>query len=234
MQSLEYLVSLGYIRLSPSNEYQLKRPVKIVVKNNVIEALKKVYQKNYEQGGVMELRPLTKGVLICDNFIFVKNTSVNSYSYAPNMALLNSKVFEVTDRGNLPVVIHTHPTEIGIHAYDRKRVQFFLKSSRPDRVISRNTNEVLNMPEAIFVKDTRFGNQQYALNFFTGGIFPQSVSALSTNQIIALSIAAIGMLFNKISRKILVLLAGLFFFEFYRRPDYTYLPNGDLEVKLTF
>ncbi|GAB3519480.1 hypothetical protein [Emticicia fontis] len=194
--------------------------------------LKSIYNPSLERGGLFELTA-SDGKLTCIEFHQVNGTN-NSTSYNPNTVLWNEKVQQILGRGNLPLAVHTHPTKIGLHAYDSKQVRFYLKSSRPDRLIADKTiSENLQMPEAIFVKDERFGTG-YGLALYEGGLFPYAISAVSDTQLVILIGTGLLMAFNKLSRKVLYLLIGWFLFEFLRRPKYEYDGGGNLEIKISF
>jgi hypothetical protein len=235
MQAFNTLIANKVLRFRPNSigrEYSLQRPLTIMFPVGIMNKLKSIYNASIERGGLFELSA-SNGKLTCIEFHQV-NGSNNSTSYNPNAALWNEKVQQILGRGNLPLAVHTHPTKIGLHAYDSKQVRFYLKSSRPDRLIADKTiSENLQMPEAIFVKDERFGTG-YGLALYEGGVFPYAISAISDTQLVILIGTGLLMAFNKLSRKVLYLLIGWFLFEFLRRPKYEYDSGGNLEIRASY
>jgi hypothetical protein len=230
-QQIQNYQNLGILKpMATSGEYRFKRPLQISVPKKIIDRLKSIYIKNGERGGVMAFAPNGNNKIICVDFIEVENMAKNSFNYIPNEAFFNSAITQILNKGFLPIVVHTHPTELGFSQYDSKRVQFYLKSSKPDRIIARNgVVPFLNMPECIFVQDERF-NGGFALNFFTGGIFPQSVTSLTSLQFVSLGI---GIISYFMKNKIFTLASGaVFFTDFVRKPKYS-LDNGGLRVTLS-
>ena len=216
------------------NKYRLNRPVRITIKKSVIDTLKSIYVPSAERGGILVLETVGVSELVCNQFILVENKSVQDSSYNPDKIAFNNAIQSIIDSGNLPLAVHTHPTELGFHGYDNKRAKFYLGSSKPDRLIARNSNyDSLYMPEAIFVKDERF-KTGFGLSLYEGTIFPNSITAISDLQL-ALSVGTgYLMLKNKLTRKLLYLLTGVFLFEFVRRPKYLTLENGDLQIKVSY
>lgn len=235
MQSFSTLIAKKVLRFRPNSvgrEYSLQRPLKIMFPVGIMNKLKAIYNPSIERGGLFELSA-SDGQLTCIDFHQVTGSN-NATSYSPSTKLWNEKVQQILGRGNLPLAVHTHPTKIGLHAYDNKQVRFYLKSSRPDRLIAdKNISENLVMPEAIFVKDERFGTG-YGLALYEGGIFPYAISAVSDTQLVILFGTGILLAFNKLSRRVLYLLLGWFLFEFLRRPKYAYDLQGNLEIKISF
>lgn len=236
MQSFNNLVALNVLRFRPAStgrEYSLKRPLNILFPVSIINKLKGIYLPNSERGGLFELYA-SNGSLTAIEFHQVPNKSATASGYAPNSVIWNQKISEIMERGNLPLAVHTHPTRLGIHAYDNKNARFYLKSSRPDRLIADKTIvESLQMPEAIFVKDERF-NTGYGLALYEGGLFPYAISAVSDTQLVIAIGTGVLMAFNKVSRKLLYLLAAWFAFEFFRRPKYVYDERGNLEIRISY
>lgn len=235
MQSFDNLLDKKVLRFRPNSvgrEYSLQRPLTIVFPVAIMNQLKAIYNPSIERGGLFELSA-TESKLTCVAFHQVMGSN-NATSYNPNKAVWNETIRQIVNRGNLPLAVHTHPTKIGIHAYDSKQVRFYLKSSRPDRLIAdKIITDNLTMPEAIFVKDERFGTG-YGLALYEGGIFPYAISAVSDTQLVILIGTGILMAINKLSRKALYLLMGWFLFEFLRRPKYDYDLQGNLEIKISF
>lgn len=215
-------------------EFRLKRPIEILIKKAVIAQLKAVYKSDSETGGILKLQVSGVSKLVCTEFIEVKNKSVSDSTYNPDLIEWNNQVQSILDAGFLPLPVHTHPTKLGLHFYDSKRVKFYLGSSKADRVIARQTEaENLNMPEAIFVQDERFGSG-YGISLYEGTIFPNSITAISDLQISIAVSAGIFLYSKKLTRKLLYLLFGLFLFEFLRRPKYLKLANGDFLIDVTY
>lgn len=236
MQSFSNLITNNVLRFRPNStgrEYSLKRPLSIRFPVDIIDKLKAIYQPNIEKGGLFELQA-SESTLTCINFHQIPNKSSTASTYNPNQAAWNYKINEIIERGNLPLAVHTHPTKLGIEAYDKKRVNFYLKSSRPDRLIADKTiTDNLQMPEAIFVNDTRFGSG-YGLALYEGGLFPYAISAISDTQLVLAIGTGVLLAFNKLSRKLLYVVLAWFLFEFLRRPKYTYDSKGNLEIKISF
>lgn len=209
--------------------YRLKRPMTITIAKSVIEKLKAVYIEDGEKGGILEGIAFESSIMIVD-FLEVKNQSQVSYNYSPNTNNWNATINEVISRGNLPFGIHTHPIRLGIERYDAQKAKFYLKPSSPDKAIARDgINDYLELPEAIFTKDSRLDNG-FGLVFYTGWIFPASNVALSTLQIIT---GAMAVLFRK-QPAILMGSLALLVFDFFRRPKYRLLSNGNYQIKLSY
>lgn len=236
MQAFSHHLNKNVLRFRPNSdgrEYSLKRPLKISFPVGIINKLKSIYRKDSERGGLFELYA-SEGRLTCVNFHEIPNKSNNSSSYNPNTVAWDFTINEIIKRGNLPLAVHTHPTKLGIEAYDKKRVNFYLKSSRPDRLIAdKNLTDNLVMPEAIFVLDERFGSG-YGLALYEGGLFPYAISAISDTQLVIALGTGILLAFNKLSRRVLYVLIAWFLFEFLRRPKYAYDLQGNLEIKISF
>lgn len=231
-KQIDNYVNLGILKpmVLDSGEYRLQRPLNITIPKRILDKLANTYIPNGEKGGILAFRGNGNSAIICDLFIEVPNISNNAFSYEPNSVIFNAAVDSVLKLQYLPVVIHTHPTNLGFDKYDSKRVQFFLKSSKPDRQLARNgIVPFLNMPEAIFVKDERL-NGGFGLNFFTGGIFPQSITALTSLQIGSVAVGAVGYGINK---AITALAAMAFGIDFIRKPKYYLQSDGSLLVTLT-
>lgn len=235
MQTLNNLVAKKVLRFRPNSdgrEYSLARPLKINFSYSIINQLKAIYKPDREKGGIFEFIAV-QSELVCVKFHEIPNGAVNSTSYNPNKIQFDKTVDEILLRGNLPMAVHTHPTAIGLHSYDTKNAKFYLKSSRPDRLIADQTiDDNLVMPEAIFVKDERFGTG-YGLAIYEGGIFPYAISAISDTQIVVAGAAGILLALNKLSRNALYLIAGVFTVEFFRRPKYEYDAQGNLKVSIS-
>lgn len=229
MDQLDALVKqkvLRYRANSGKGEYLLERPLTINIGKDIIDSLKAIYKPDYENGGLLEFQYGGIARIDCVAFHQVPNLNVNSTSYNPSAAKFKGKIQEILNRGNIPIAIHTHPTHIGWSPYDNKRVKFYLKSSKPDRDIANlGATDFLDVPEAIFVKDERFGTG-YGIAFYEGQVFPYSVTALSTPQIWAGLIVGVLMLRGKLTRSVLIACVLWFCVEFFRRPKYDYENHG--------
>lgn len=219
------------IKKQSADEYRLQRPLTKIIRKKVIDHLKDIYLENAEKGGLLESYAGGKSTLVFDSFLEVPNVSAKAYNYNPIASQFNGVVNDIIQRGGLPFAVHTHPIRLGIEAYDSKRSKFYLKSSPQDRAIARaGLVPYFNFPEAIFVKDSRLKGG-YGLNFYTGTIFPASTTALTTLQWVS---GGIGLLSLGYSPVITAISAGVFGFDFFRRPKYTQLGNGDLRIDLSF
>lgn len=219
------------IKKQSTDEYRLQRPLSITITKKVIDQLKAIYQENNEKGGLFEAYGVGKGMIVIDDFIEVPNISAKSYNYNPVPSLFNNVVNEIIQRGGLPFAIHTHPVRLGFDAYDSKRSKFYLKSSPQDRAIARaGLVPYFNFPEAIFVKDSRLKGG-FGINFYTGTIFPASTTALTTLQWVSGGVALLSLGYSPV---ITAISAGVFGFDFLRKPKYSQLTNGDLRIDLSF
>lgn len=218
------------LKKQANGEYRLIRPLKIRVTKDVIQHLGQVYRPDYENGGLLEAHLAGPGSLIIADFHQVPNRAGNGYTYSPSSQAWENTVSSILERGNLPLAIHTHPLTLGIESYDSKRAIFYLKPSRADKQIARaGITEVLNLPEVLYTKDSRLENG-FGLSFYTGTIFPASITGITTGQIVS-GIAAGLMVITK--RVGLALLAAAYFmYEFRRMPEYELHENGDLVVTL--
>ena len=231
--NIEELLSRGDL-VKRNKGIVLARPIKILISSNAIRKIKEVYEPSSEKGGVMIMKPTNeRGKFIIDGVRIIANKSSRSNTaFEPDENALSSFIMGTLAAGWLPLVFHTHPTKIGNNIYDSKRVGFYVGSSKPDRKIAGAglliDNEKILLPEAIFVKDSRY-EAGYKLSFFQGGILPASYNALSKAQIIGAVLAGLSLL--KWGRPLLLALAVLVGIEEYRRPKYTYFKNGSLEVE---
>jgi hypothetical protein len=217
------------LRKQGQNEYRLRRPLQITVRSGVITQLLAMYPDTYEAGGILEAEIAGNGSLVIDRFHEVPNVAVKSYNYQPHYYNWENTIGMILERGNLPIPLHTHPRRLGIESYDSKRAKFYLKSSKADRHIARNgVTDYLNLPEAIFVKEAGLENG-FGLVFYTGTIFPGSVTALTTLQYVALGAAALAFGRNNL---LFGLASGAFVFDFVRHPEYKLEKSGDFVVKL--
>lgn len=225
---LQNYVQSGILReqINGLGDYRFRRPLNILIPKYVLDSLASVYEENREHGGILEFKPSGVQAVTCVGFINIPNEAKTTYNFEPNANLFNAAVNEVLNSGNLPVVVHTHPTKLGIGNYDSKAVKFYLRSSKPDRAVSRNgIVPFLNLPEAIFVKDERL-NGGFGLNFFTGGVFPASVNSLTSLQWVAVAVVFL-------MPSVIFLAVVLFFAEYARKPKYFLNTDGSLVVKLS-
>lgn len=221
-------------RLLNTDNYRLKRPIIIVIKKSVLDQLKAIYQPSFERGGLVLFRNQKGNILEGFKFIEVPNAATNSVSYSPSTAKFSTEIQNALGGGFLPMAIHTHPTSIGLHAYDTKKQRFYLRASKADISIANSgITDILEVPEMIFVKDTRFA-QGYDLAMYSGTIFPQTVSSLSDAQIGLGIVGGIGALFNRFTKTALTLIGAWFLIEFSRRPKYEYQSNGDLVITVNY
>lgn len=229
-ERLQTLIEWRILRNQGANEYRLRRPMQITVRRGVIDLLKNLYPENYETGGLLEAELAGMGTLVIDRFHQVRNAASVNYHYAPDAAAWEKTLAEIVSRGNLPIALHTHPVSLGIESYDERKSTFYLKSSKADRKIAREgITDTLVMPEAIFVRDPGLENG-FGLVFYTGTIFPGSITALSTVSYISGGLALLAFRRNK---KLAGMAAGVGLAEFLiRRPRYRLEDNGDYVVKL--
>lgn len=223
---------------SSMTTYKLNRPVKIIIKKNVVDVIKSIYRTNYEKGGLLVAR-VSGTQLVIDNIRVIPNRALNATSYNPNLAEFRTEFQSIVQGGFLPFAFHTHPTELGIARYDEKRPNFFIQSSKPDQAIASKgysfQDAELLMPECIFVVDSRYENG-INLNFYEGGILPPSVGQLGTTEILTAVIGggvlAYKILFsrNKYLFAVMALIALIFLYEAYRRPSINFV-GSDIEVE---
>lgn len=231
-EQLQAFINQNIIKKQYANEYRLKRPLKIIVTKSVLDILKGLYKPSYENGGILSGVAAASGVLVIDRIDIVPNRAVVGYSYSPSTVEFNKAIDKVIGEGRLPFAIHTHPLKLNIEYYDSKRAKFYLKPSNPDKAIAREgITDYFNFPESIFTLDSRLENG-FGLSFYTGFIFPASITALTTVQIASLGLGAIGLFGNK--KLLLGGSIGTFLFEYYRKPKYRNLTNGDYEISLSF
>lgn len=228
---IQKLIKSQIIKKQYENEYRLVRPLQITVLKTVLDKLKSIYKPDYEKGGLLEGVAAANGTVVIEAFHQIPNGATNGYNYNPNTVLWDSKINEIIARGNLPFAIHTHPLTLGIESYDNKRSIFYLKPSKQDKGIAREgITPYFNFPEAIFTKDSNLDNG-FGLNFFTGYIFPSSITAISTVQAISLGASLLGVITK--SKTLFAVGLGTFFLDFYRRANYEILSNGDYKISLT-
>jgi hypothetical protein len=230
-EHLNSLIKQSIIKKQYENEYRLVRPLRIIIRKSVLDLLKQTYKPSYEEGGLLEAVAFSKGVIVVSEFHKVNNKAVVGYSYSPSTKEFESVINGIISRGNLPFAIHTHPVKLGIEPYDSKRSKFYLKPSLADKSIARDgITPYFNFPEAIFTFDERLGNG-FGISFYTGFIFPASLTALSTLQIA--SLVAFGYAYYKKSMSLKIASGAMFLLDYFRRPQYDILKNGDLEIKLS-
>jgi hypothetical protein len=229
-ERLKTYVDRQILRKQGANEYRLRRPLQITVTKKIIDYLKLIYPETQETGGILECEIAGNGTLVINNFIQVPNNSFKNYNYNPNLTLWNAAILDVLSSGNLPIALHTHPIRLGIEHYDERRSTFYLKSSKADKAVARQgITSALIMPEAIFTRDEGLGHG-FGLVFYTGTIFPASITALSTVSYIS---AGLSLLTFKKNKGLSAISAGVGLFDFFfRRPRYTLERNGDYVVKL--
>lgn len=229
----EYLSAfegLKILKRQANGEYRLMRPLKIQVRKEVLSKLGDTYRPNYEKGGLLEAQAAGSGSLVIVAFHEVHNQAINGYTYSPGVQAWESTITSILERGNIPFAVHTHPLTLNIESYDSKRAIFYLKPSKADKKIARQgITEVLNLPEVLFTKDSRLKNG-FGLSFYTGTIFPASITGITTGQIVS-SIAAGLMVLTKRAGLALVA-AAYFMWEFRRMPEYLLQDNGDLVITL--
>lgn len=167
MQVLENFKNAGVLKVDSTGIYRLKTPISVVIPRDVIADLKLIYLPNYEKGGIMAASVYGRGLII-KQFFEVPNASINSYSYSPNASAFVNRYNYILEQGFLPIVIHTHPTKIGLSHYDSRQPMMYQNSSSADRKIARNgIIDLLRMPEAIFVADNRLEGG-FSVNFYSG------------------------------------------------------------------
>lgn len=229
-------------QISSDNILRLKPPVTILVKANVLQAIKQNYLPNGESGGLLWLKPYRDSTsLVIDRISVVKNISSKNSAYTPEPNQLASAYGSVFDSGYLPVFYHTHPTTLGHSLYDHRRPQFYLKSSVPDRreaakPINYQNIQIL-LPEVIGVASDKYTGGIDVV-FYEGGILPVSWNRLSTTQIVVSIVGILGVFVSyqkgyKKSTAIFVLFVIIFLInEERKRPIYTELPSGDTLVSI--
>lgn len=221
---------LNILKKQTNGEYRLMRPLQVRVTKEVLDQLGDTYRPGYEKGGLLEAQAVGVGSLVISNFHEVPNRAVNGYTYSPGAQAWESALSAILQRGSLPFAVHTHPLQLGIESYDSKRAIFYLKPSKADKKIARaGITEVLNLPEVLFTKDSRLKNG-FGLSFYTGTIFPASITGITAGQIVSGVAAGLMALTRRIG---LALLAAVYFmYEFRRMPEYELQENGDLAVSL--
>lgn len=227
---LQAFEGLKILKRQANGEYRLIRPLRILVKSEVLSRLGDTYQSNYEKGGLLEAKAVGFGSLIIDAFHEIPNRAINGYTYSPGVKAWESLLSDILERGNLPFAVHTHPLKLNIESYDSKRAIFYLKPSKADKQIARQgITEVLNFPEAIYTKDSRLKNG-FGFSFYTGTIFPASITGITTGQIVSGIAAGLMVITKRVGLAILA--AAYFMYEFRRMPEYELQGNGDLVVNL--
>jgi hypothetical protein len=227
------LIEKGYFEDHPTKGLLLARPTKIRVTALAIDTVKRLYRPNYEMGGLLLMQPVAQmRHWVIDKVLSIPNRATNSTSYDPDPQTFNAAINAAIKAGLVPLVFHTHPTSIGHSTYDHKRANFYVKSSKPDRLVARQglatiDEKKLLLPEAIAVVDERFG-AGFQLAFFEGGFLPPSYAALTTTEWAAVGVAAASLLF--LNRPLLLGLGAVFLAEEKRRPVYTNLPDGSMIV----
>lgn len=222
--------ALKIIKKQANGEYRLIRPLRILIKKDVLSALAATYRSDYEKGGILEAQAAGTGSLVITAFHEVYNQSVNGYTYSPGVGAWEWTLSAILERGSIPFAVHTHPLQLGIESYDSKRAIFYLKPSKPDKQIARaGITEVLNLPEVLYTKDSRLQNG-FGLSFYTGTIFPASITGITTGQIVSGIAAGLMVLTKRVGLALLA--AAYFMYEFRRMPEYELQGNGDLLVNL--
>ncbi|MFY7828236.1 MAG: hypothetical protein ACOVQ4_13995 [Flectobacillus sp.] len=219
--------------------YTLEKPVKIILSNGVLEAVKKRYPKNSEIGGVIWVKPLSQKVLISEDITFFRNVQNDPSKYSPHPDDYRTTLAEIEKSGYLPILFHTHPTQLGLSSYDGKRVRFYLTSSLQDQDSSfypvSFSGKSLVMPQAIFVADERFTNG-IGVALYNGYLFPLSLAKLTSGEIwsIAISVLLLFWVGTKYVRASQFIIASLIFvigaYEYFR-PKYSEV-SGNIEIKV--
>lgn len=212
--------------------YTLKKPLTITVRKNVIDILNNIYIPNGERGGVMWLEAIDERNAEIKKVTILQNLSGTASGFAPSEVAMQNAIDEIMQAGCLPLVFHTHPTNLGLNLYDNKQVNFYLRASRPDRIFAKNAivdDISLYMPEMIFVQDNRY-NEGYALAVYGGKILPNGFSRLSTLQIF--SIVAWGYLWltKGLNATAWAIAVALILWEETKRPKYNSTENGDFII----
>ena len=230
---IDRLLQIGSLK-QRANSIVLARPVSIVVRANVLNEIRSVYEPSREHGGILIMKPAaSRGEFVIDSVLVMPNVSNDpSVGFLPDAAAMTAATLGILKAGALPIVFHTHPTKLGINAYDSKAVTWFLNGSHADRRIGRTVQTLegysITLPEVIGIADERLVNK-IAISFYEGGILPHSYSAITTAQWVAGGVALLAM--YKFGKPLLVLLALVVAYEEYRKPKYTTLPNGDMLVE---
>ena len=228
---LKKLITLGIIKQQYSNEYRLQRPLNITIERRVIDELKRIDLPTSEKGGILEGIAIDNQKIVIADFHEIPNGSTVGYNYNPNIKLWDSKINEIIARGNLPFAIHTHPLTLGIESYDNKRSIFYLRPSKQDKAIARNgITPYFNFPEAIFTQDPNLENG-FGISFFTGYIFPASISQVSQLQWGAIAGGILSILTT--NKSLFYVSVGVLLLDFFRRANYTLEPNGNVKISLT-
>lgn len=201
--------------------FVLKKPLTITVAKSVIEVLNSIYIADGERGGLMWLESTGDNTAQIKRVSVLQNTSGDNTKFDPIEFEMQATIDLITASGCLPIVFHTHPTNLGIPLYDNKKENFYLRASQPDRLFAKTfiDGTSLYMPEMIFVKDERFSDG-YGLALYGGKILPNGFSRLSTLQYIIL--AALGYIWVKkgVTGTTLAFAVGLFLLEESKRPKY--------------
>ncbi len=217
--------------------YTLQKPVSIVLSSGVLSLIKSRYPENSEIGGVIWVKPLNQNTLISENISFFRNVQNNPSKYSPHPDDYYQALLSIQKGGYLPILFHTHPTQLGVSSYDGKRVRFYLTSSLQDQDSSfypvEMSGKSLVMPQAIFVGDQRFSNG-IGVSLYNGYLFPLSVAKLSTGEVWSIGIAVLLLLWVgvKYTRSVYFIVAALIFtlgaYEYFR-PKYRE-QNGNILI----
>lgn len=216
-----------------SSGYVLKKPLTISVTKQVIDTMKSKYIPNGETGGLMWLRATSQKTAVIENITFLPNVSGLATGYATNKALFNATINSILAANYLPVVFHTHPTNLGLNLYDSRKQNFYLRASAPDRRLSTDTiNDTvpLFMPEVIFVSDSRYDGG-YSMAFYGGKILPTGFSRLSPLQFFAAGLGLYAFLNDELDETLFLAVAGVMIYEETLRPKYEVLKDGSYLVK---
>lgn len=219
--------------------YTLQKPVSIVLSTGVLGLIKSRYPQNSEIGGVIWLKPLNQNTLISENVTFFRNVQNDASKYSPHPDDYYQALLEIQKGGYLPILFHTHPTQLGISSYDGKRVRFYLTSSLQDQDASFYPvdfqGKSLVMPQAIFVGDKRFANG-IGVSLYNGYLFPLSVAKLSTGEVwsIGIAIALLLLVGTKYTRATYIIIGSLIFvlgaYEYFRPKYREELGNIKIDV----
>ena len=216
-----------------TNGYTLRKNITITVSKNVIDKLKSIYINNGERGGLLWVRAMGANAEVFKISVF-DNISGSDSSFEPNQRLFDNEIRNIISLGYLPMVFHTHPTNLGLNLYDNRRENFYLKASKPDRNISTQVIDEqsrLYMPECIFVKDNRFKGG-YALAIYGGKILPTGFSRLSPLEFVVVLASGFLLYKGKFNFYFALAAIGIIIHEESQRPKYNIAENGNYVIKI--
>jgi hypothetical protein len=238
---IQHLVSSGLFEVVTTEgrpTLMLKKPVRLVVPQSVLQQLATLYPKDHETGGFLYAQVNSQtGTLTVNQVAQLPNQATNPTTYQASATDYQRGIDAAIQRDLLPLRFHTHPLQTLNSLYNSQALSFFQKTSTTDRHSSYTPiyigNQALVLPDCLISPNDRDG-QSIRFTIYNGFVAPNSFGALLPNEqlfigLVVLVLVLVGALYSwkkAASSLVVCVLIGAVVFIQEKRPTYTYTDIG--------